>query len=84
MLKGICPVCGGNIVSVTREVSNRPPEFMIMGPGGENNFRKEESLHCDRCGIMFAFPTPSCISDMMKRHREMNAANTGLLGAMFG
>lgn len=79
-----CPVCGDDIMKVTTSVPNRPPELMIMGPGGEGNYRQETSYHCKGCGVKFAFPTPQCISDMMKRHREMNAANTGLLSAMMG
>jgi hypothetical protein len=82
-IKGICPVCGGNIVSVVlEEKPARPPEFMVTGPGGSR--REEEPLHCDRCGVMFAFPTPPVVSDMMKRHRETNAANTTLLRQMVG
>lgn len=79
-----CPVCGGDIISTTTSVPNRPAELMVDGPGSEDNFKDEESFHCERCGLMFRFPTPRDISDMMKRHREMNAANTGLLGAMLG
>lgn len=82
--EGSCPICGGNIVCVKYLVPNRPPELMIMGPGGEDNYREKQSFHCEKCGVLFAFPTPKPISDMMKKHMEMNAANTRLLGAMLG
>lgn len=51
-----CPVCKSLIKMTVVEVANRPTEFMIMGPGGEDNFRKEISFSCSnpKCRIMFA------------------------------
>ena len=62
-----CPVCSGDIVSVYKSIVDGGPET---------------KYHCEMCGVKFAFATPKDISDMMKRHREMNAANTGLHSAM--
>ena len=65
-----CPVCAADIISVTRLVANRPPEFMIIGPGGMDNYREEKSFHCVICGLMFAFPTPKSVSTQVMRLGE--------------
>ena len=64
-----CPVCGGDIVSVKRLVDNKPISEMVDGPGGENNFREEQSFHCEDCGILFAFPPQGIIPYRRERPR---------------
>lgn len=53
----LCPVCKkGKVVTVYKEVANRDPMSMIMGPGGKDNYRTELSYHCSNleCLIQFA------------------------------
>jgi len=64
-----CPVCGGNIISITSSVSSRPSELVIFGPGGEGNFREEKSFHCEDCGVMFAFPPQGVVPYRRERPR---------------
>ena len=48
-----CVVCDGHIRKETFDVPNRPPELMVYGPGGKNNYREEQTLYCDSCGICY-------------------------------
>jgi hypothetical protein len=57
-IKGTCPVCKGNIVEKTGDVAPPKPIIVIIG------------LHCEKCGISFAFLTPKSVLEEIDKQRK--------------
>lgn len=63
-----CSVCKvGDIIesfSMRRDPNAGPP---IIGPGSRNQIKKfSNGLHCDKCGLMYAFVPPEDIQAVPK------------------
>lgn len=52
-----CTACRkGNVVAVTKMEFDAASGPAIIGPGSRHQYNRVKSYHCDRCGVVYAFP----------------------------
>jgi hypothetical protein len=66
-----CVFCEGNVVSDQKTCN-----------GGVVNTGEREQFHCQRCGLVYAFPPPPEVSGAAKRLRKMRQRQTSFVRAL--